>query len=1528
MKATTRVAASAPQAKPTIPKSPMKTQLAILSPLTRSSLIACASLCAATSAYADQTWSGATNADWNTASNWTSAVPTAGDVAIFNAASTANLATTASASSAVAGVSVVDPAAAVSMTSQANTTVSPTAAVTADNATDTFTYSVAPATPLANGDRVTFTVTTLPTGMTAGATYFVVNASPTTFQISTTAGGAAVNFTANGATVVVNGVVLANNATDSFSYSSAFYPTAFVNNTLVSFGAQTAPTGLTPGILYFVVNATATTFQVSNSAGGAPVDFTTDGLSLRAFGNNSPHFTIGGSGINLSAATQNLTIAPAKLVLSASQTWNVGTGRLLTISGTSASTGSTSALTKSGAGILQLNASQLSPSGSVLLSGGETRANAGNFVNLFNSAPITFENGASLTHFNGTGTVTILSNVVVASGHSGTINMGDRIGWGNNDATVETLTGAGTLTLNAATTVSRDDIAADMTAFTGTINFTGSGNVRLFINGGKVGAGFTNSTVDLAGTVNLNPQTNSGGNTINIGKLTGTSTTASLGGGSAGSPNYNVGGLGADSTFDGLISGNASLTKSGAGTLTLTNAALAYTGTTTVSGGTLKLNGTKTGIGATSVSGGTLAGTGTSAGTTTITGTGILAPGDGGIGNINFANLTLSSASILNLQFGVGNDTATVQSGGTLNLASGATVDVNGFGTDGTYTIINTTGATVVGTASTALTAVNGAGGKVYSFSATANAIQMTISGSDPTNYWKIDGGGSWNVAGNWTKNVVPNASGAIAKFGPGPSGLGGFFTEFGIAITMDVNRTVGTLAFNDVTDTVVTIDPGASGILSFDNGASPSILTNIAGNHIINAPIVVDADDLTVDIGDTYLLTVNGTVSGSGAALTKNGLGTLVLAGSNSYDGGTILNGGTIDINSTTSLGNTSGALTFSGGTLRLAAALAGETRSYEITGANNALIDTNGNDLGYDGVISPTGGATGGLSKGGIGVLNLSAAQTYTGTTTLTAGGLNLNAGGSTNGGATNISGGSNFTVAGGSLTAGALSSVTGAAFNITSGTATFNAGLNANTGNNNLNYVIHVGGGTFTSSFVTMGRSSTIINNPVAGSPDIGLYVDGGIANITGALTLGITGSLSSVSARIENGSLTVGGPVTLQVSSGDRWTVFDVNGGTFTSTDAVTGVQIGSGLIGSSAFLVRNGTAAAERILLTQATASTETSRLHVTGGALYVGSGGIVGNNNAGTGILEVLLGGGTLGAKAPWTSSVAATLTGPATIKAADALNAAQDITLSGAVGGTGSLTKTGAGALNLTGTYDYTGNTTVSTGTLSLNTGTLADASTVDVSATGSAVLNLSFSGTDIVAGFSIDGAPQATGTWGSLTSSATHKTARITGDGILNVGGAADPFTDWIDDFPAVGALTAKTDDPDSDGLTNLEEFALDGNPANGNATGKVRSRIETVGADKVLVITLPVRNTATFGGSPSKTATVDDITYTIEGSNNLTLFDQGVTEIAVSAEGMPTPLTEGWTYHTFRLDGAIGGVTPRGPRGFLRITIEDAP
>ena len=149
-----------------------------------------------------------------------------------------------------------------------------------------------------------------------------------------------------------------------------------------------------------------------------------------------------------------------------------------------------------------------------------------------------------------------------------------------------------------------------------------------------------------------------------------------------------------------------------------------------------------------------------------------------------------------------------------------------------------------------------------------------------------------------------------------------------------------------------------------------------------------------------------------------------------------------------------------------------------------------------------------------------------------------------------------------------------------------------------------------------------------------------------------------------------------------------------------------------------------------------------------------------------------------------------------------------------------GGLTKSGLGSLILGGTNTYTGDTRVSGGLLSLTNIALDDASDVRLSTGGT--LDPTFSGSDTIDQFFIDGTAQPAGTWGSLASTATNKTARITGTGILNVTtgpAAASGYAAWAA-LPVNGLTASVTDDPtrdpDSDGIANLTEFILDGNPS----------------------------------------------------------------------------------------------------------------
>ncbi|MES2440566.1 MAG: autotransporter-associated beta strand repeat-containing protein [Verrucomicrobiota bacterium] len=256
-----------------------------------------------------------------------------------------------------------------------------------------------------------------------------------------------------------------------------------------------------------------------------------------------------------------------------------------------------------------------------------------------------------------------------------------------------------------------------------------------------------------------------------------------------------------------------------------------------------------------------------------------------------------------------------------------------------------------------------------------------------------------------------------------------------------------------------------------------------------------------------------------------------------------------------------------------------------------------------------------------------------------------------------------------------------------------------------------------------------------------------------------------------------------------------------------------------------------------------------------------------------------------------------------------------------------GGLIKTGAGTLSLEAVNAFTGTALVLEGTLR-TTGAFLNDCTVDVAETG-ASLHLDFAGLDIISDFKIDGVSQAGGEYGSLTSGAQHPVAQITGSGKLYVA-PADPFDDWILSFPSLtGTSASKAADPDFDGQSNVMEFALNGNPADGAPSGKVRSGVETVSGGQALVITLPVRGGATFTGSAPAVATIlaERLTYSIAGSNDLTLMDQNVTEISASDSGLPL-LDEGWTYHTFRLNGTIGGAAPRGPTGFLRAGVIEIP
>jgi autotransporter-associated beta strand protein len=204
------------------------------------------------------------------------------------------------------------------------------------------------------------------------------------------------------------------------------------------------------------------------------------------------------------------------------------------------------------------------------------------------------------------------------------------------------------------------------------------------------------------------------------------------------------------------------------------------------------------------------------------------------------------------------------------------------------------------------------------------------------------------------------------------------------------------------------------------------------------------------------------------------------------------------------------------------------------------------------------------------------------------------------------------------------------------------------------------------------------------------------------VTGGINVGNpNGSTNSTANfRMDGGTVNVSGPIQIGLNNLSRWSIVDVNGGTLVDSDTTSGIQIGNPSAGNAEFLVRAGVANVQLVTFGQGGVA-DTVTLNLIGGKLFVGSGGMVqGSLSATPGIF---LGGGTLGATAPWSSSLNMSLSGTATIRAGDPIGNPQNISLSGNLSGSGALTLAGVGAgeLILSGSNTYTGGTIVTGGEL-----------------------------------------------------------------------------------------------------------------------------------------------------------------------------------------------------------------------------------
>jgi autotransporter-associated beta strand protein len=589
-----------------------------------------------------------------------------------------------------------------------------------------------------------------------------------------------------------------------------------------------------------------------------------------------------------------------------------------------------------------------------------------------------------------------------------------------------------------------DGTAGGSTGGTGNWNTTSllwnkSGSMVAWINANNDIAIFGST----AGTVTLTEAITTGGLTFNTDgyTLAGNGNTLTLGGSVTVTNASNLAliqsnlTLTAATTFTGsgnltfdtaysIAGGNYGLSKSGAGTLNL-KGTITDAGSLIISGGITNLSGSfaRTSYSTTyglSVTGGTFNVTGTLGSAANPTGQ--TAFSGGSITNFSGTEYLSGSASTLR----IGDTTS-------------ATVNV----TAGTLTVGAASGGLVLGRSATTGTGYLNISGGMVSVTSTANVIRIGAG------YTNLESSGASILTLSGTGLFDSSTSTGTIQLG---SGLSGNTTSSGT-----INLDGGTLATNR---TIMGGSVGAS-IFNFNggtltaNGTAMTLSTTLTTVNVRNGGAVIDTNSFAVTIAKAL---THSTISGDNATdggLTKTGLGTLTLSGTdaNTYTGITLIKAGELDLSKTTGINAIAGNITIGDGT---AAAILKLIASDQIadtsiltftgTGASAGIFRLNNKNETIGG-LSSTGGAgivenesgsavtstltvnvdsgsqtfngtlrngdgtgtdgTLAFTKAGAGTLTLSGTNTYTGATTINIGTLILT-GTSTYAGSTTINGG----------------------------------------------------------------------------------------------------------------------------------------------------------------------------------------------------------------------------------------------------------------------------------------------------------------------------------------------------------------------------------------------------------------------------------------------------------------------------------------------------------------------------------------
>ncbi len=759
---------------------------------------------------------------------------------------------------------------------------------------------------------------------------------------------------------------------------------------------------------------------------------------------------------------------------------------------------------------------------------------------------------------------------------------------------------------------------------------------------------------------------------------------------------------------------------------------------------------------------------------------------------------------------------------------------------------------------------------------------------------------------------TVSNAANTYTLSGTGSiSGSGGLIkTGSGTLNLLTVNQFAGGINLNGGTTTFTNISNLGAGAISFGGGA----LQYNGNTDDISARVVVfNPGGATINTAGQNVDYVSPIGSGSIGSLTKTGAGILLLNGTNTYQGSTIINQGTLQMGANSILNNSAVILVNSGATfdtsttgpnLNLNTAVSQRLAgSGQIAGLVTAPASTS---------ISPgTNGLTGTLTINGNfnlngGILDIDVANAsndlivVNGGLSLNSGsGLSLNVIGTLPLGRTTL-----ITYSGG--LSGSIGNVTVAGFSQPNAVATLDSSVSG-----------HIDLVVAASANDNLTWSGTGGSWDLAGSMD---WLKGGVGWI---YTNGDMVTFNDSASGNSTVSLqTALNPASVIVSN----TVIP----TYTFID---GIGIGGGKVTGPASLVKDGTGT-----LIMQTANSYTGPTTIKNGTLQVGNGGI---GDIGTGSITnsaslvfaqgdsaVHIVPGAISGAGSLTESATATVilqtnntyTGPTTISngtlqvgiggAAGSLGSNTSVTNNGSlildnsgsfsfpynITGSGTLIDAGSATVTLTGALNYQGNTYISNGVVKVTANNqLPNANTVNGS-TGWLILDggLATAGTLDLNGFNLT-ANALAGALNTFTGTITNGSTSTTTTNTLTVLSSATTLYDGqIMDHGTTGAKTALlvmgaggntnslTLNPTnnnlfSGGLTISNSIVILGAGA-GNGTVNINESVMAPGTGPITLLgtnTLLYTDGAQPGTSTTPTYTALTNVITIPAGQNVTVF-----------------------------------------------------